>query len=198
MDDDDQLLAAWRDGDRTAGDTLIARWFEPVCRFFRSKLGDDVEDLIQRTFLDCLESRDRLRSTSFRSFLFAVARNRLFDELRRDLRKPVDQLGTLSIAELRTRPSERIARSETRDAVVRAMQTLPLDMQITLELAYWEDLAGSEIAATLGISEHTVRSRLSRARGLLRERVEQELEKTPELERTIAELEARGVSTKPA
>ena len=170
--DDDELLIAWRDGDRGAGDALVARWFEPVCRFFRSKLGDDVEDLIQRTFLDCLESRDRVRSTSFRSFLFAVARNRLFDELRRDLRKPVDQLGTISIAELRTRPSERIARSQDRDAVIRAMQTLPLDMQITLELAYWEDLGGSEIAAALGISEHTVRSRLSRARGLVRDELD--------------------------
>jgi RNA polymerase sigma-70 factor (ECF subfamily) len=178
---DDELLAAWRAGDRSAGDELIARWFDPVCRFFRSKLGDDVQDLIQRTFLDCLESRDRLRSSSFRSFLFAIARNRLFDELRREIRQPVDQLGTISIAELRTRPSDRIARSEARDAVVRAMQTLPLDLQITLELAYWEELAGAEIAEVLGISEHTVRSRLSRARALLRSRVETDLEALPDL-----------------
>jgi RNA polymerase sigma-70 factor (ECF subfamily) len=179
MPTDDELLAAWRDGDRGAGDALIARWFEPVCRFFRSKLGDDVEDLIQRTFLDCLESRDGLRTSSFRSFLFAVARNRLFDELRRGLRRPVDQLGTISIAELRTRPSDRIARSQTRDAVIRAMQMLPLDLQITLELAYWEDLAGSEIAGVLGISEHTVRSRLSRARAMLRARMEAERASEP-------------------
>lgn len=175
MADDDELLAAWRAGERTAGDALVARWFDPVCRFFRSKLGDDVEDLIQRTFLDCLESRDRLRSPSFRSFLFAVARNRLFDELRRGLRRPVDQLGTVSIAELRTRPSDRMARAQTRDAVIQAMQELPLDFQITLELAYWEELDGAEIASVLGISEPTVRSRLSRARGLMRARIEARL-----------------------
>jgi RNA polymerase sigma factor (sigma-70 family) len=194
MADDDELLAAWRGGDRSAGDMLIARWFDPVCRFFRSKLGDDVEDLIQRTFLDCVESRDRLRQSSFRSFLFAVARNRLFDELRREHRQPVDQLGTVSIADLRTRPSDRIARIESRDAVIRAMQTLPLDLQITLELAYWEDLAGTEIASALGISEHTVRSRLSRARGLLRARIESELATEPALARTLAALDARWAS----
>jgi RNA polymerase sigma-70 factor (ECF subfamily) len=197
MATDDELLAAWRDGDRGAGDLLVGRWFDPVCRFFRSKLGDDVEDLIQRTFLDCLESRDRLQTSSFRSFLFAVARNRLFDELRRGLRRPVDHLGTISIAELRTRPSDRIARSQTRDAVLRAMQTLPLDLQITLELAYWEELAGGEIATVLGISEHTVRSRLSRARGQLRERIEAELATEPELGRTLAELEARWSDKSP-
>ncbi|HET6584065.1 MAG TPA: sigma-70 family RNA polymerase sigma factor [Nannocystaceae bacterium] len=190
MADDDELLAAWRGGDRSAGDMLIARWFDPICRFFRSKLGDDVEDLIQRTFLDCLESRDRLRQASFRSFLFAVARNRLFDELRREHRQRVDQLGTISLADLRTRPSDRIARSESRDAVIRAMQTLPLDLQITLKLAYWEELAGTEIASALGISEHTVRSRLSRARGMLRTKIEQEVAAAPALAQTLAALAA--------
>ena len=168
MSDDDELLAAWRAGDRVAGDALIGRWFDPICRFFRSKLGDDVEDLIQRTFLDCLESRERLREASFRSFLFAVARNRLFDELRRGLRRPVDMLGTISIADLRSTPSLRVARAQSADGIVQAMQALPLDLQMTLELAYWEGLSGPEIAAVLGVSEHTVRSRLSRARALLR------------------------------
>jgi RNA polymerase sigma factor (sigma-70 family) len=172
MADDEELLTAWRAGDRAAGDALIGRWFDPICRFFRSKLGDDVEDLIQRTFLDCLEGRDGLRRPSFRSFLFAVARNRLFDELRREIRRPVDHFGTVSIVELRSRPSERMVRLERDDVVLRAMQSLPLDMQITLELAYWEDLSGAEIAGVLDISEHTVRSRLSRARGLLRARLD--------------------------
>jgi RNA polymerase sigma factor (sigma-70 family) len=190
MGDDDELLAAWRAGDRRAGDALVGRWFEPICRFFRSKLGDDIEDLIQRTFLDCLESRDRLRQPSFRSFLFAVARNRLFDELRRELRRPVDQLGSISMADVATRPSERVARAETRDVVLRAMRTLPVDFQIALELAYWEDLTGVEIASILGISEHTVRSRLSRARRMLRAQV-QELAAVPELDHTLAALSTR-------
>ncbi|MEM6989706.1 MAG: sigma factor, partial [Myxococcota bacterium] len=112
---DDALLAAWRDGDRGAGDALVNRHFDAVSRFFRSKLGDDVEDLIQRTFLDCVESRDRIQRPTFRAFLFAVARNRLFDHLRRGLRRPVDQLGSRSIAELCTRPSGRLARQADRD-----------------------------------------------------------------------------------
>ena len=41
--DDLELLAAWRSGDRGAGEDLLRRYFDPVCRFFRSKLGTDVE-----------------------------------------------------------------------------------------------------------------------------------------------------------
>jgi RNA polymerase sigma-70 factor (ECF subfamily) len=164
---DEELLDAWRDGDRAAGNELIERHFAPICRFFRSKLGDDVEDLIQRTFLDCVESRGRIAGPTFRSWLFAVARNRLFDHLREGLRRPVDDLGSRSIADLRTQGSGLMARAEERELVVQAMDALPLDFRITLELAYWEGLDGAEVAAALGVSPHTVRSRLSRARKLL-------------------------------
>lgn len=43
---DHELLDAWCAGDREAGDALIRRHFEAVCRFFRGKLGDDIEDLV--------------------------------------------------------------------------------------------------------------------------------------------------------
>ena len=189
---DAELLAAWRDGDRDAGDALIGRYFDPVCRFFRSKLGDDVEDLIQRTFLDCLESRDGLRGPSFRSFLFAVARNRLFDHLRAGVRRPIDALGEKSIADLRTRPSGHLVREEEKDLVARALQAIPVDFQIALELAYWEDLAGAEIAAVLDISEHTVRSRLSRGRVMLRDALQRLATDPGQLSRSLARLPARA------
>ncbi|MCA9710479.1 MAG: sigma-70 family RNA polymerase sigma factor [Myxococcales bacterium] len=171
MADDEALLDAWRAGDRDAGDQLIGRHFDAVLRFFRSKLGDDVEDLVQRTFLDCVEGRDRIRQPSFRAYLFGVARHRLFDHLRRDLRRPAGSLGEISMIDLRTRPSTHLARAEHQALVLEAMQALPLDFQIALELAYWEDLRGAEIAAVLEISEHTVRSRLSRGRAMLREQL---------------------------
>jgi RNA polymerase sigma-70 factor (ECF subfamily) len=166
---DHDLLLAWRNGDREAGDELIARYFDPVCRFFRSKLGDDVEDLIQRTFIDCVQWRDRIAAPSFRSFLFSVARNRLFDHLRRALGDGTVELGSRSITDLGTRPSERVARHELRDIVALALRELPVDFQIALELAYWEDLDGPEIAAVLDVPHNTVRSRLSRGRKMLRD-----------------------------
>ncbi len=189
MESDDALLQAWRAGDRNAGQQLIERHFDAVCRFFRSKVGDDVDDLIQRTFLDCLERTQEIRTPTFRSYLFAVARNRLFDHLRRGFRRPVDALGSRSITDLQTRASGAIAKAQAKELVTRALQALPVDFQITLELAYWEELSGAEISAALGVSEHTVRSRLSRGRKMLRAHVERLAEAPVEAEQTLKHLE---------
>lgn len=174
MASDLELLVAWKDGDRNAADELIARYFDPVCRFFRSKLGDDVDDLIQRTFLDCLASHERFRGEgSFRSYLFSIAHHRLYDHLRKAQRRPAhEDLGAMSIRDLGTTPSRAAARGEESEILREALDALPLDHRIALELAYWEDMSGPEIAIALGIGANTVRSRLSRARTALREAIE--------------------------
>src|SRR5688572_2629852 len=88
--EDADLLSSWRAGDLGAGDALFNRYFAPIYRFFRNKLGDEstVEELMQRTFVGCVEGRDRLREqTSFRSYLFGTAHNILrayFREKRRE------------------------------------------------------------------------------------------------------------------
>ncbi len=171
MTTDTELLDAWRSGDSAAAEQLVARHFDALCRFFRSKLGDDVDDLIQHTFLDCVESKDAITQPSFRAYLFGVARHRLFDHLRTKHRRPTDAIGSRSIADLRTGVSRAFAKRHTAQIVADALQTLPLDFQMTLELAYWEDMRGAEIAAALEISEHTVRSRLSRGRQMLKDAV---------------------------
>ncbi len=180
-----ELLDAWRRGDRKAGDELVSRHFESVCRFFRAKLGDDVQDLIQRTFLDCVQHRDAI-ATSFRAYLFTVARHRLYDQLRHRHRAPVFEPLTHSLEEIGPTPSSIVGQSQELELLQRALQRLPLEQQITLELYYWEDLRGAEIAAVFGVSEHTVRSRLARARAALRGQIEV-LANTPELARSTME-----------
>ncbi len=170
--EDDQLLAAWREGDADAGDTLVSRYFAPICRFFRSKLGDDVDDLIQRTFLDCLHDSARFRGDgSFRSWLFSIAYRRLYDHFRERAGGTDEEIGTRSLQDLRTSPSRAIARTEDVQLVQSALDRIAVDHRVVLELAYWEGLAGPEIAIALGIPANTVRSRLARARASLREQL---------------------------
>ncbi len=175
MSTDRELLDGWCEGDAEAGDALIRRHFEPICRFFRSKLGDDVEDLIQRTFEVCVERRDRLDDRdSFRGFLFGVARHLLLDYLRAHYRRGDDApLDTQSVRDLGTSPSQHVARTEQEALLHEAMNRIPLPQRIILELAHWEGLSGREISVALEIQENTVRSRLSRARAALRQQVEQ-------------------------
>lgn len=170
---DYEVLLAWKDGDRSAADELIGRYFDPVCRFFRSKLGDDVDDLIQHTFLDCVDAHERFRGEgSFRSYLFSIAHNRLYDHLRRLRQQPdFESVGAMSIRDLGTTPSRAAARSEESAVLRTALDHLPLDQRIVLELAYWEDMKGPEIGIALGIPANTVRSRLARARVALRDAI---------------------------
>jgi len=172
VSDDFQLLLAWRAGDLAAAHTLFERHFDSLCRFFRAKLGDDVQDLIQQTFLACVEGREHIIGDSFRAYLFGVARHRLFDHLRQVYRADFETLGTSSIADLATSATGRMRRRQEQSQVLEAMSRLPLDFQITLELHYWEQMSGAEIASVLGISENTVRSRLSRAKEMLRGELE--------------------------
>lgn len=171
---DRELLDGWCEGDSEAGDALIRRHFEPICRFFRSKLGDDVEDLIQRTFQICVERRDRLDDRDcFRGFLFGIARHLLLDHLRAHYRRAGDaELDSQSLHDLGTSPSQHVARNEQQALLQEALNRIPLEQRIILELAHWEGLSGREISVALEIRENTVRSRLARARAALRQQVE--------------------------
>ena len=173
MDDDYALLEAWQAGDSEAGNRLFHRHFDRVAWFFQNKVGDGVEDLIQETFLACVESREKFRrESSFRSFLLGVANNILRSHYRRRARKEGRlDFGITSARDLGASPSTIVAqRAETR-LLLQGLRTIPLDSQIILELFYWEQLRGPELAEVLGIPEGTVRTRLRRARQLLQEAI---------------------------
>lgn len=164
-----ELLDAWIGGDRAAGDELLVRHVDAVGRFFRSKLGDDVDELVQRCFLACIEHRDRfLKASSFRAYLFGIARNILLMHLRQLNHTSHDELSSRSMVDLDPSPSSRMRRLGVADRVSDALDRLPLDQRIAVELSYWEGLSAPEVAVVLDVNSNTVRSRLSRARATLR------------------------------
>ncbi len=183
------LLDAWRGGDRDAGSRLFDAHLESVSRFFRNKVDGSCEDLVQETFLACIESRDRFAGrSSFRTYLFSIARHVLFGHYRRDRTWKIDAL-TTSVTQLGCSAGSVLARTEERALLLRALRHLPLDFQVTLELAYWEGLEGSALAEVLDVSPHTVRSRISRAKSMLRHKITELADKPALGVSTIAHLE---------
>lgn len=178
---DEELFEAWRAGDAAAGAALYERYFDPLFRFLRGKVEAAVEDLLQQTFLTCVKRKDALRDgAKFRSYLFTVARHELFEHWRQRAKRAGDvEIGELSIQDLGTSPTGIIARQAEHRLLLRALRTLPLDLQIALELHYWEGLTGPELAEVLAIPEGTVRSRLRRAQEAL-ETAMTELAEDPE------------------
>lgn len=190
--DDFELLKAWRDGDAQAGNELFHRHFDSICRFFSSKIQGEVEDLIQRTFLACVESRDRFSGqASFRAYLFGIARNTLHRYFRDKSRyakrfSPLESTAT----DLAPGPSLILADKREQRLLLTALRTLPIDHQIILELYFWENLSGPELAQALELPEGTVRGRIRRAKQLLENAIESCAD-SPEIRRsTLADLES--------
>ncbi|MGE0324021.1 MAG: RNA polymerase sigma factor [Polyangiaceae bacterium] len=171
--EDKDLFASWLAGDREAGEELIERHYDSVARFLRTKAGPHADDLVQRVFLVCLDKGGQFRGDStFRAFLFGIARNVVFEFIRgkvRDAARAVEDVGSSSIMDLAPGLSTiAIQRAEQR-LLVEALQRLPLDLQMAIELYYWEELSVAELAEALEIPVGTVKSRLHRARELLRD-----------------------------
>jgi len=188
---DFELLDAWAGGDREAGGQLFRRHFRAVFRFFGNKVGGGTEDLVQQTFLGCVETHTRFRrDAEFRTFLLSVARNVLYNEYRRRRRKDdrVDFL-THSVADLAPSPTSIVADKHEQRLLLEALRQIPLDYQIALELQLWEGLTGPQMAEVLDLAEPGVRSRLGRARKALRVRMEALAESPALLKSTTADLE---------
>jgi RNA polymerase sigma-70 factor (ECF subfamily) len=174
VSDDLELLRAWGEGDDQAGSVLVRRHFDTIARFFETKVEDNAADLIQRTFLACVRARDRAHEIEgFKAYLLAIARRQLMEHLRTKYRHAEHfQPLMVSVHDLGQTPSQAVAARQEGRLLLRALQRLPIEMQMTVELHYWEHLTEPQIAHVLDIPRGTVKSRLFRARELLREHIE--------------------------
>jgi RNA polymerase sigma factor (sigma-70 family) len=201
MPTDFELLETWRGGDENAGRELFARYFDSVYRFFRNKVDEAAEDLTQQTFMGLVQSRDRFRGdASFRTYLFMIARKRLYSHLRTNQRRsePVEFHST-SVADLGlVSPSRAVAARQEQQLLLQALRRLPIEMQVALELFYWEELTVVEIAEVLETPVGTVKSRLQRARARL-DQIIAELAQSEDLLRSTVdnfEMWARELQTR--
>lgn len=175
MIEDAELLRRWRDGSREAGRELVSRHYDAVARFFAHKVGVEADDLVQRVFLRVAEAAARYTGGgSVRAFIFGVARNVLFEHLRgrvRDGRVEPD-FRESAIVDLVPGASTVAAQQADQRLLLRALQTIPVESQLLLELFYWEELSHDELADALGVARGTIKSRLHRARHALREAID--------------------------
>jgi len=198
--EDIELLDRWRAGDRSAGEQLFDRHFDTVLRFFRNKTTSMADDLVQQTFLGCVEARDRFRGhSSFRTFLFSIAhhvlgkhwRGRVGDRLVDFAEQSVHDLAPGAVTVLGFRHEHRV--------LTEALRRLPVELQVALELHYWEKMTSAEIGEVVGAPEGTVKTRIRRARQLL-EQCMAEVAASPGLlrstldglDRWAAEIRERG------
>ena len=172
MEDDFTVLQRWRSGDRQAGEDLCGRYFEEIYRFFEYKIPGEADDLTQQTFLACVKAREQFRGQStFRTYLYAIARNELYMRLRQLPKFEQVDLEVSSLDELVSSPSKKLRKQQELAEVRAALRQLPVDQQVLLEFHYWHDLDAAALAELFESSPGTIRVRLLRARRALRDRL---------------------------
>lgn len=185
---DGELLARWRAGDRAAGEALFERYYDSVERFFFTKVGREITDLTQETFVRCIESREQItHDDRFRLYLFGIAYNVLNRHLR--LRYRGGQLldaSQVSIRDIEPGPATLLGQRQSDRVLLEGLRSIPVDDQVILELHYWEALTTEEIAEVLAIPVGTTRGRLQRARGKLTDEMTRLTESPWDLDSTLA------------
>ena len=169
---DDVLATAWRAGDRGAGDALMRRYYANVRRFFDLRVPALADDMTQQTFAELAQQLRVIElQRGVRAYLFGIARKQLL----RHLRKQGRHERAVRLAEedstARTSLSVVAARREEEVLLLMALSTLPTDLQIAVNLYYWETMTTIEIGEVLEVNPSTIGSRLARARELLVEAI---------------------------
>jgi RNA polymerase sigma-70 factor (ECF subfamily) len=174
---DEQLVASYVRGDRSALRTLIERYQLDLLRFLTRLLGDRdaAEDAFQETFLQLHVSAHRFdTSRRLKPWLFTIAANKARDAMRRQNRQPQLTLsrqvageGSPEVVDLlqidTPSPESALSTAEQRALVDRAVAELSYPLREVLLLAYFQRLSYAQIADDLGIPLGTVKSRLHAA-----------------------------------
>lgn len=174
MADDRELLARWAQGRQRAGDKLARRNYPSLHRFFELKAPEAADDLTQATMLACLEAHARYQGDApFKSYLFGIARRQLLLYLRSKERHE-RMLGFRQAQGPDTvlTPSRCAALRQEQTAMLLGLTSLTVQLQMTVQLYYWEGMKVADIARVFAVPPSTITTRLARARQLVRKRVE--------------------------
>ena len=166
--EDELLVIRCQLGERAAFDELTERWHPPLWKYLRRVAGSDdaAKDVAQDVWLRVLRGIGRLRDGSrLRPWLFGVARRALMDRLRQQYAGVVDT--DVDVAELAAdQPADSF--EEEIAAMEHELERLPVTEREVLTLFYLRELSLAEVAEVLAVPAGTVKSRLFRARRLLR------------------------------
>ena len=171
---DDELIDQVRAGNFQSFEELIDRYRNQVFNFVFRILGsrDEAEDILQDTFMKIYQHLPRYKKQArFSSYMFTIAHNLSMNRVnyRKRSQMKLDTLAQsddMSITE-RT-PDRQLRENEIGTVVHRAIEKLPPKYRAALVLSEFEGFSYKQISDVLSCSVGTVKSRIFRARDLLR------------------------------
>ena len=184
--DDHSLLAATLTGDEAAFKELVRRYQNQITNYVYRMLDDydRAVDLAQETFLRVYTSAERYQATySFSTYIYRIAHNLAISELRQRKRRKLMQFPMffsdkdndeveIEIEDQRqVLADDSMIAAEQREAVSKAIASLPEKYRAALVLCDIEEKSYEEISEVLDLPVGTVKSRINRARNLLKDKL---------------------------
>ncbi len=177
------LMRRVQEGDMVSYNTLVNRYkdrlFNVLYRMLSSE--DEANDLLQETFLRVWQHKMSYDFRfAFSTWIYTIALNLARNELRR--RKKIKFLDIFDFADKLTAKEEKKDTSANLKTLLDAeMKRLPEKYKTAFLLRDVDNLSYEEIAQVLGVPLGTVKSRVNRARAILRTRLKPRLEESYEL-----------------
>ncbi|RPI29229.1 MAG: sigma-70 family RNA polymerase sigma factor [Acidobacteria bacterium] len=182
---DNALVTAYLEGNDEAFRVLVSRYQGKLVNYINTLVHDyDLAvDLAQETFIRVFRYADRYKGDyQFSTWIYRIATNLAIDELRRRERKGLFSLRhmiglfqkdgkPLAIPDVRPTPERTLDGKERLEKLQGAVDSLPQKYRVPFLLKEVEDLSYEEICRVLQISMGTVKSRIHRAKMLLREKL---------------------------
>ena len=171
-----ELILLLQQGDEAAFETLLHLYEKKVYTLCRRMCGndEDAQEAAQDAFLSLWRSAKSFRGeASLSTWLYRLATNACIDLLRRNKRGGErvsldDEETTFELADGRPLPEQVVERRETQKLIEEGLAALPEDYRAVLLLREAEGLSYAEIAQVTQLELGTVKSRINRARALLR------------------------------
>ena len=169
---DAELVAAARDGDRTALDELLARYEPNIYRFGLRMCGNEdvAREVLQETLLAAFRYLPGFRGdAALSTWLYQIARSFCIKERRgQRATDSIDEDGGVELVDPAPGPDARAHAREIGEAMSRAIATLAVEQREVLILRDVEGLSAEQAAEVIGIEVGALKSRLHRARMALR------------------------------
>lgn len=182
---DHALIEATKNGDETAFAAIVGRYRNPITNYLYRFLNDYEEavDLAQETFVRVYFAIDRYHTDyAFSTYIYRIATNLAISEIRKRKRRTLlsltglfqadaDDTTEFQPADEKALPDRELIDDEQGRVIARAIATLPAKYRVPVILRDIEGKSYEEIANILELGLGTTKSRISRARGLLKEKL---------------------------